>query len=146
MFDNKDYIYEDEPDESKEISLTEYYSQDILPDFNNIHFTQDGSKMYLEEMTDSHLFNTINLMLTRLQVAKDTLNTKERSKFIQIYQNKKLNTTSAVKHVKAFKMSMPKYIFEATLRGLDVSLQITKIKNLLERDTEKKLGYERGLE
>lgn len=106
-----------------------------------IHYTADGHMLLVAEMSTEHLTNTINLSINRI---------KELSKFIDMLNNGEISKISALHEavyggiyndshkdkarslLKSFIMNLPKYIMEASLRGIDTT---TKLQEAFGRST-----------
>jgi len=90
-----------------------------------VHRTKDGQDMLVSEMEDSHLVNTIKMIIKNMQAAKNIIDQELKATDSYALLNGMPDSKEARGKAKAFLKQSPQklemYIFELFLRGLDES-------------------------
>ena len=103
----------------------------------NNHITKEGKSMPISSMEDSHLINTINFHIKRLQKAKELLNSGfKENKFINTYQKRYINLEDVEDYIQEFDEKIAKYIYEANIRDLNIRSSLDVLRNIIERDSK----------
>lgn len=93
-----------------------------------VHKTFEGDEMYIAEMDDSHLKNTIDLHILNFKKAAKALNKKDTNTINGIlYKNVGMTAEKAKWHINDISEKLPAYIMEAVIRGIDYSKQLQEI-------------------
>ena len=98
------------------------------------HRTKDGRNLFLEEMTDNHLLNTMGLLLDNLDKARAVINGKQASTWKRKTQPSVLSIDDAEEFYIYFKLKFSSYLMEAALRDLDISCIKERLREILERN------------
>jgi len=90
------------------------------------HTTKEGKTMLIASMDDNHLKNTINFIIGRIKFALAVLNqTQKKTVETIVFANKNIDRVRENNKVMEIWLeSLPKYIFEATIRGFDYTKEI----------------------
>jgi len=96
------------------------------------HITKDGNRMYISQMEDIHLLNTVNLKLNNLDKAKKALLVKGNL-FLDNINGMIYSEESAEAYIETFIESFSEYILEVVIRGLDISDIRSRYIELIER-------------
>ena len=95
-----------------------------------LHKTKDGRTMLVAEMDDSHLINTINYIILRMDDAKKMLSF-DNNDFASIVMKRKINTDAVKERVHALYIIIHRYIVEAIMRRLEIEEQLDLLRELL---------------
>ena len=87
------------------------------------HKTSDGSTLFIFEMEDSHLVNTIKIFCNQVSTFRDVLdNPKEMKKSEKIlYGDSLMSESEATNKLASLTDKLAAYVFEAAIRGLNIS-------------------------
>ena len=118
------------------------------------HTTKDGKHMFISQMDDEHLKNTINLMFANIRNAKSLLSAKVSLSNFQgaLYgMSKEKISKKTAKLIKGHTRKLAHYLAEAMLRGMNYTKELqelfertgadTKFDILLDDDDFKKPKY-----
>lgn len=99
------------------------------------HKSKNGQVKLIAEMDDSHLKNTINFHIDKLQMAKSVLRNDQQDDefFSSLYGSSFMNINDAKNITQNFEEKISGYIYEATLRQLNINTEMGKIRTALER-------------
>ena len=97
------------------------------------HTTKEGIVMDISQMDDNHLINTINLHVTKLQEAKNIIDGISKSKFSTKFYDEEDYTKEAEIYVEFFNHRFAHYIFEATIRNLNIEIPMQSLRDILNR-------------
>jgi len=114
----------------EDIDLTEHDFEES--NFNLLHKTKEGVILYIRDMDDQHLKNTISLYIKKLSEAKEILE-KEQSEFTQTFYKIKNTKKAAKNFINTFNISAYKYIAEAYIRDLDIRDLLNRLQVLTGR-------------
>ena len=117
-------------------TLDVYYEED--EEFENIdredsffiHKTRAGKSLFIYEMDDDHLLNTIDLLIIKLEEAKKAL-AEDSNNFKNVVYQRNIDKESLKRKSTFFLITLQKYVFEAVIRKLDIEDQIKALKDLL---------------
>lgn len=87
------------------------------------HVTKEGDKLLIVEMADDHLISTINLFCKQVKQYREALdNPKEFKKSEEyLYGKDKIGENEAGNRLVSLTDKLSVYVFEASIRGLDVA-------------------------
>ena len=87
------------------------------------HKTSDGSTLFIFEMEDSHLVNTIKIFCGNISTFREILdNPKEMKKSEKIlYGDSLMSESEAANKLASLTDKLAAYVFEAAIRGLNIS-------------------------
>lgn len=108
------------------------------------HVTRQGVEMDVREMADSHLVNTVNMVLDKLGDAKVALEAKD-SKFLRLAGEQAHDQEAAARYVTSATKALPGYIYEMVLRDLDVKPVGEKLRGVLGRSAQAPKGSFKAL-
>jgi len=107
-----------------------------------IHKTREGKVFLLAELEDLHLHNILNVKLDTLETAKAVLGeVAKRNKFVEALYGEVMNEDNARDFVAGFDRSIAPYLAEALIRGLDVSVHVSRYQDLIGRKSKIKISY-----
>ena len=102
------------------------------------HKTKDGVGITICMMEDSHLLNTINLHLRRMLDAQDILRGQVSTDMLTeiiFYQEKKNLEAESRSYLQRAVAILPRYVFEACVRGLITTELVDRIRVAMGRNT-----------
>lgn len=97
------------------------------------HTDATGRTMLVAEMTDSHLLNTIKMYLTRVKQCSEYIDAVENGEPVKVNalqrtfygdQANPMKKDMAEKLLKTSIASLPRFVMEACLRGLNVTSEL----------------------
>lgn len=101
-----------------------------------MHKAANGQLTYIAEMDDEHLTNTILLLLNNFKIATAALSAGDDSNLNSVlFERRTLSKDKAKRLIKNMYESLPAYVMEANIRGMDVR---EDLQNAFGRD--RKLG------
>jgi len=104
---------------------------------NVYHTTKDGSKLFISEMENSHLENTIRLMLAKVDEAKRMLyNKSSENKFKSaLYSIPEVKDRDLKEFILKYTTMLAPYIMEAMLRGINFTPELQLAYERVGKDT-----------
>ena len=103
-----------------------------------VHRTKEGKNMFISQMDDSHLTNTIKFILRKIKICKDALGLEIKATKLQsaLYRiDEKELASQAKEEITEICETMYPYLAEAMLRGISFT---TELQDLLERKVAEK--------
>ena len=94
------------------------------------HVTKDGKQMFISQMDDDHLKNTINLMFANIRNAKSLLSAKVSLSNFQgaLYgMSKEKISKKTAKLIKNQTRKLAHYLAEAMLRGMNYTKELQEL-------------------
>lgn len=90
------------------------------------HTSNQGITVLVAEMEDDHLMNTINVFCSKIKAARIRLdsNIEISNSSKHLYDTDKIDERAIGKSFKTLTEKVSKYVFEASVRGLDVSKKL----------------------
>lgn len=116
----------------------ELFEEDVKI-FNITHKTKDGKLMYLKDMDNDHLKNTINLFIRKLEAAKQVILSND-DKFKREFYKTKSTNERAKRDIEIFNLFIYKYIAESAIRAINIDGELEKIRLLLDRKTNNEVS------
>lgn len=100
-----------------------------------MHMTAAGDQMYIAEMDNDHLKNTINSIFRNLDIAKKALNQDSSSSVSSVLYKSRTMTKDKAKFLieSMVDQQLPHYLMEASLRGMEFSKEL---KEFFDRDSQ----------
>lgn len=92
------------------------------------HLTADGESKFIAEMTDSHLKNTVTLLLNNAQACKALINSGSGSESVlEIIHgvSRKQQIGVAKQKIQSIYVNIAPYIMECMIRGFDYSKELS---------------------
>lgn len=106
------------------------------------HTTKTGEELYLMDMDESHLINTMNLYIRNFRLAKSLVNgEKEIDNFKSRYYKRESKLENPELYIDNFDEKIAPYIYEAALRRIDITEQINEILTTTEREKFQELEW-----
>lgn len=116
-----------------DIDESYYVEDDDIALFNVTHITKGGNTLFVKDMDNSHLINTIRLLIRNAEVVN--LEKKENlTKVSSLTYKKKITKTQKEVLVNKFNRHIYKYIAEASIRGLDIEFLLKQIREIFGRE------------
>jgi hypothetical protein len=97
------------------------------------HITKEGVVMNIAEMEDTHLVNTISMIIRTLGQAKNVIETPKTKAFESVLYDEKLDTKKAERIIKSHEIKLGVYILEANVRTLDITVPMKEYREIIGR-------------
>jgi hypothetical protein len=98
------------------------------------HVTKDGRRIDVKAMGDAHLVRTILFIIRRMAEAKDALLARQ-DRFKKAIGEDSVDEDEAESYVKRAMETLPEYVFEATIRGLELRMVTASLQAVIGRGT-----------
>ncbi len=129
---------------SRDYHFNELITKEEEEIMNNIHITKDGKKMLISQMENNHLLNTIKFYLNKIESAKKYLESKinmNNFKSALYGINNEQVSKKAKESIPIITNKLLPYIFEAALRGVDITELLQNVYERKEKENQFDINF-----
>ena len=93
------------------------------------HTTKNGRTISIKNLDNDHLYNIIKYIIDKMEDIFININAKKTIEDLIVKKN--VDTKKSIKDLKNYYVFIQRYIFEATLRDINIVVLIVKLRDIL---------------